>query len=306
MFRTENLRNTRISNLDRSVFLYINSESRGINGSNNNFTYDISNLPLNKNQQYNLFVKNVYFPSNSPQITNLYNYNKINYQIYRDDTGAVQTTRLITIDEGTYSSTQLAFNVARVFNSDFGSLAGTYGGDVYTFTYDDITNRINIKRDSVTLVSGIKYNVRFLSNDTNSQYQGQPGFGMGFVLGLGYNSFLNLPNDIVTTAGLAICPNPINLTPYLYYYLLIDGINNLNTASDLPSVNNIVFKCPLVVASGRYSYVFIDEANPEFGQLFVSTLPSVINVKVVDQYGNLFPLAENSAIDITLKITPAE
>ena len=125
-------------------------------------------------------------------------------------------------------------------------------------------------------------------------------------MGLAYNSFLNFPNNIVTTAGLAVCPNPVNLTPYLYYYLLVDGINNLNNASDLPSINNIVFKCPLVVASGRYSYVFIDEANPEFGQLFVSTLPSRINIKVVDQYGNLFPLAENSAIDITLKITPTE
>jgi hypothetical protein len=305
MFKTQNIRNTTISNLDKSVFIYLNSESKGIVGSNNNFNFDINNLPLDKNKQYNLFVKNVYFPANSPQITDLYNYNKMNIQIINRNTQAVVATQLITIRQGTYSSAQLIFEFARIFNSYLTNVAVSYGGDNYEFTYDDILNRILIRRLTLTPVGGVNFDVRLLSNDANSIYNGEPGFGLGFVMGMPYNSFFNLPLSNITN-NIFELPNPVNLTPYLYYYLLLEGINNLNTASDLPSVNNIIFKCPLIVASGRYSYVYIDEANPDFGQLFVSTLPSRLNIKVVDQYGNLFPLAENSAIDLTLKLTPTE
>lgn len=306
MNQLASVRELKTPKLDRACFIYVNSESKGILGNNNNFKYDISTLPIDKNKSYNLYVKNVYFPSNSPQITTNYNYRTIRYEIYRADTGVVQTTRTISIEEGTYSSTQLVYNLARVLNSDFGSLAGTYGGDQYTITYDDITNRISFRRDSKTDVAGIYYNIRLLSNDDNSQYNGEYGFGMGFVIGLGYNSFLNLPADIVSVSGLATCPNPPNLQPYLYYYIVLEGINNINIASDLPNVNNIVFKAPLTIADGRYSYVFVESSNPDFEQLFVSTLPSILNIRIIDQYGNLFPLAENSAIDITLKLVPIE
>jgi hypothetical protein len=300
------IRELKTPKLDRACFIYVNSESKGIIGSNNNFKFDISSLPIDKNKSYNFYVKNVYFPSNSPQITTNYNYRTIRYEIYRADTGVVQTTRTISIEEGTYSSSQLVFNVARVLNSDFGSLVGTYGGDQYTFTYDDITNRISIVRNSKNAVGGIFYNIRLLSNDDNSKYNGEPGFGLGFVLGLPYNSFLDLPADIVTTSGSAVCPNPPNLQPYLYYYIVLEGINNINVASDLPNINNIIFKAPLTIADGRYSYVFVESSNPDFEQLFVSTLPSILSIRIIDQYGNLFPLAENSAIDLTLKLVPIE
>lgn len=289
--------------LNKSSFFWINSESQNVTGTNNAFSYDISQTPLDKNKAYNLIIKSITYPNNSPQITTAYNYNSIAYQVIRADTGALQTTRTITLQEGTYDSAQLVFNLASLLNTDFASLA--YGDDTYTVIYSDITNRITFRRESKTAVGGIYYDIVLLANDTLSKYNGEPGFGLAFVLGLAYDGTLRLPSEVGNTNAVS-CPNPPNLQPYLYFSILLDGVNNYNHSSDTPSVNNIVYRCPLTIGSGRYSYVYIEENNPDFGQLYVSTLPSRLSFRLVDQYGNLFPTAENSAVDITIKLVPLE
>lgn len=297
-------RQLRTTALNRSTFLWINSESKNVTGSNNNFSYDIGQTPLDKNKPYKFIIKSVTAPNNSPQITARYNYNTINYEIVRDSDSTVMTTRQITIAEGTYDSAQLVFVVAQTLNNDFASVAGTYGGDAHTITYSDITNRITFRRTTFTTVGGQSFFIRLLANDANSTYDGTFGFGMGFILGLAYGGTLNLPRASVT-ADVA-CPSSPSLQPYLYYSILIDGINNYNHSSDIPSVNNICFRIPLTIGQGRYGYTFIEENNPDFGELYVSTLPSRLNFRVVDQYGQLFGFSENSALDLCIKLTPID
>lgn len=299
------IRNLKATKLDRANFIFLNSESRAVRGNNSNFEFDISGLPVDKNKSYNVFIKNVYFPNNSPQITNNYNYNKINYEIYDISSGTVATTRLLTIDEGTYDSAQLVYAIARVLNADMTTLAATYGGDQYAFIYDDIINRIRVYRNTVTPVGGITYGIRFLANDNNSTYNGEPGFGMGFVLGISYNSTFNLP----TSAGIGFIVSfnsPPQLQPYLYFYITVDGVSNHNISSDIENINNIMFRCPLAIGSQRYQYLYIEEAIPEFGQMIMSTLPSIIKVNILDQYGNSMSMAQNAAIDLTIKLVPLD
>lgn len=299
------IRNLKTTKLDRANFIFLNSESRSVRGNNYSFEFDISSLPIDKNKSYNIFIKNVYFPNMSPQITTKYNYNKINYEIYNISTGVVATTRSITLLQGTYDSAQLVYNFSRLLNSDLTTIAATYGGDQYTFLYDDIINRIRVYRNTVTPVSTVTYGIRLLANDNNSKYNGEPGFGLGFILGINYNSTFNLPN---TAGALDIVDfnNPPQLQPYLYFYITIDGVNNHNISSDIENLNNIMFRCPLAIGNQRYQYIYIEESIPEFGQMIMSTLPSIIKVNILDQYGNFMDLAQNSAIDMTIKLVPLE
>lgn len=299
------LRNLKATKLDRANFIFLNSESRSVRGTNNSFQFDIGTLPIDKNKSYNIFIKNVYFPNMSPQITTKYNYNKIFYEIYNISSGTVATTRSVTLLQGTYDSAQLVYNFSRLLNSDLTTVAATYGGDQYTFLYDDIINRIRVYRNTVTVVGGVTYGIRLLANDDNSKYNNEAGFGLGFVLGVNYNSTFNLPN----TAGVLNIidfPNPPQLQPYLYFYITIDGVTNHNMSSDIENVNNIMFRCPLAIGSQRYQYIYIEESIPEFGQMIMSTLPSTIKVNILDQYGNLMELAQNSAIDMTIKLVPLD
>lgn len=294
----------RTSNLNRASFFWINSESQNVVGTNNRFSYDITLTPLDKNKSHNITIKSVTFANNSPQITAAYNYNRIFYEIVRESDNVVMTTRSINIAEGTYDSAQLVYAYANALNSDFLSVSGTYGGDPHTITYSDITNRLTFRRTTFTAVGGNTFYLRLLANDANSTYNGETGFGMGFVLGLPYGGTLTLPRASAT-ADVA-CPNPPELMPYRYFNINMTGVNNYNHSSDAPSVNNIVFRCPLVVGTSRYSYIYIEEPHPDFGMLFFSTLPSRFEFSITDQYGQLFPLAENSAIDLCLKVVPLE
>jgi len=298
------IRNLKASKLDRANYLFVNSESKDlIRGTTNDFIFDIANLPIDKNKQYNIYIKNLYFPNMAPQITNNYNYTKITLQVLRLSDDALMTSTTITIDEGTYTTSQLCFTFARYMNTYSSSVSATYGGDQYDIGYDDIRNRIYFVRKTVTQITGITYYFRLLSNDSLSIYDNSYGFGLSYILGLSYNSFFNLPSIITTPNYLTLPPQ---MYPYLYFYITIYGINNVNLCSDIPGVNNIVFRCPLALDQPKYTYTYIEEAIPEFGQMIMSTLPTKLRITIIDQYGNLFPLSDNSAIDLTIKLVPIE
>lgn len=298
------IRNLKASKLDKANYLFINSESKDlITGSTNDFVFDISNLAVDKNKSYNVYIKNIYFPNMSPQITNTYNYTKIGIRVMRLSDNAIMTTTFISINEGTYSASQLAYYFVRALNNYSTSTTGLYGGDSYNVGYDDITNRLYIIRSSVTAVGGQIYYIRLLANDTYTLYNNSHGFGLAYILGLNYDSTFNLPSTSGTTLSF---PLPPQLYPYLYFYVTIDGINNVNYCSDIPNNNNIVFRCPLALDQPKYTYTYIEEAIPEFGQMIMSTLPTRMHFSVLDQYGNLFPLADNTAIDLTVKLVPIE
>jgi len=298
------IRNLKASRLDKANYLFVNSESKDlVSGNTNDFVLDITNLPIDKNKSYNIYIKNIYFPNMSPQITNNYNYNKIGLRVMRTSDNFIMASTTITISEGTYNASQLAYYVVRAINNYSSSVAGTYGGDSYNIGYDDITNRLYIIRSTVTAVGGQTYYFTLLANDTNTLYNGEHGFGLAYILGLNYDSTFNLPSTSGTTL---IFPLPPQLYPYLYFYITIDGVNNVNLCSDIPNLNNIVFRCPLALDQPKYTYTYIEEAIPEFGQMVMSTLPTKIRISVIDQYGNLFPLSDNTAIDMTLKLVPIE
>lgn len=298
------IRNLKASRLDKANYLFINSESKDIvRGNTNDFTVDIANLAIDKNKPYNIYIKNIYFPNMSPQITNNYNYNKIGLRVMRVSDNAIMATTTLTILEGTYSASQLAYYVVRAINNYSTSVAGTYGGDSYNMGYDDITNRLYIIRSTVTAVGGQTYYFRLLANDSNTLYDGSHGFGLAYVLGLNYDSTFNLPSS---TGSTLTFPLPPQLYPYLYFYISIDGISNVNLCTDAPGINNIVFRCPLALDQPRYTYTYIEESIPEFGQMIMTTLPTKFRISVLDQYGNLFPLADNTAVDMTLKLVPIE
>lgn len=300
-----NVRGLRTTPVNRATFLWINSESENVRGTNSSWEYDISALPLSKNVAYQLQIKSVTYPNNSPQITSAYNYNRIKYEIVREVDNVVMTTRTLTLAEGTYDSAQLVFAFSQALNSDFLSVAGTYGGDPHTVAYSDITNRLTFRRTTFTAVGGNTFYVRLLGNDSLTQYNGAFGFGMAFVLGVAYGGVLTLPRASAT-ADVA-CPNPPALTPYLYYSLLLEGINNANHSSDTPNIQNIVYRMPLTVGQGRYSYIYFETANVDQNTLYCSQLPSTLRFKIIDQYGQEFKsIPENAAIDLCMRIVPAE
>jgi len=293
--------------LNKASYLFINSESESVNGTNNNFSYSLDKLPQPKNIAFNFYVKEVFYPSNVHQLqSNHYNYNKIGFQIIRLSDNNVMTTTTLTIDEGTYDTSQLCTAVASWINSYMTANALTYGGDQHSVSYNQITNHISFTRLSTTTVGGNTFFIRLLANDSNAKYQGVPGFGLAYVLGLAYNTNLNLPSSHVSDPT-TICPNPPNLTPFQYFYISCTGLANMNLCSDVESTSSIIYRCPLSLSGvGRYSHLVIQEANPEYGQYYLPTLNNRLNFQLLDQYGNLFEMAENSAVDLTIKLVPIE
>ncbi len=303
----QNVRQLKTTPLNKASYLFINSESESVIGTNNNFSYSLDKLPQPKNISFNFYVKEVFYPSNVHQLqSNYYNYNKIGFEIVRVTGNIVQTTSTFTVDEGTYDTSQLCTALATQINAYMTSTSATYGGDQYTVNYNQITNRFSFTRLSTTTVSSHTFYIRLLANDDNAKYQGVPGFGLAYVLGLAYNSTLNLPSSH-TTNPTTISPNPPNLTPFQYFYISCTGLANMNLCSDVESTSSIIYRCPLSLSGvGRYNHLVIQESNPEYGQYYLPTLNNRLNFQLLDQYGNLFEMAENSAVDLTIKLVPIE
>jgi hypothetical protein len=302
----QNVRQLKTTPLNKASYLFINSESESVQGTNNNFSYSLDKLPQPKNISFNFYVKEVFYPSNVHQLqSNYYNYNKIGFEIRNIANQTVATTGTFTIAEGTYDTSQLCTALATQINAYMTSTSGSYGGDQYTVNYNQITNRFSFTRLSLTSPgSGVQYYIRLFSNDANAKYQGVPGFGLAYILGLAYNSTFNLPT---TLNGVSTCPNPPNLTPFQYFYISCTGLANMNLCSDVESTSSIIYRCPLSLSGvGRYNHLVIQESNPEYGQYYLPTLNNRFNFQLLDQYGNLFEMAENSAVDLTIKLVPIE
>jgi hypothetical protein len=301
----QNVRQLKTTPLNKASYLFINSESESVQGTNNNFSYSLDKLPQPKNISFNFYVKEVFYPSNVHQLqSNYYNYNKVGFEVRRLSDFAVQTTGTFTIAEGTYDTSQLCTALATQINAYMTSTSATYGGDQYTVSYNQITNRFIFTRLSVTTVGGNTFYIQLVSNDSNAKYQGVPGFGLAYVLGLTYNGQFPLPT---TVNGTATCANPPNLTPFQYFYISCTGLANMNLCSDVESTSSIIYRCPLSLSGvGRYNHLQIQEANPEYGQYYLPTLNNRLNFQLLDQYGNLFEMAENSAVDLTIKLVPIE
>ena len=73
-----NVRPLNTTPLNKASYLFINSESESVQGTNNNFSYSLDKLPQPKNISFNFYVKEVFYPSNVHQLqSNHYNYNRI-------------------------------------------------------------------------------------------------------------------------------------------------------------------------------------------------------------------------------------
>jgi len=304
----QNVRQLKTTSLNKASYLFINSESESVSGTNNNFSYALDKLPQPKNISFNFYVKEVFYPSNVHQLqSNYYNYNKIGFQIVRQSGNVVQATSTFTVDEGTYDTSQLCTALATQINAYMTANAAFYGGDQYTVSYNQITNHFAFTRLSTTTVSLHTFFIRLLANDANAKYQAVPGFGLAYVLGLAYDSTLNLPQSHIPGNNITICPSPPNLTPFQYFYISCTGLANMNLCSDVESTSSIIYRCPLSLSGvGRYSHLVIQESNPEYGQYYLPTLNNRLNFQLLDQYGNLFEMAENSAVDLTIKLVPIE
>lgn len=303
-----NVRQLNTTPLNKASYLFINSESESVSGANNNFSYSIDKLPQPKNISFNFYLKEVFYPSNVHQLqSNYYNYNKIGFEIVRQAGNIVQTTSTFTIDEGTYDTSQLCTALATQINAYMTTNSAFYGGDQYSVNYNQITNHFSFSRLSTTQVGGQTFYIRLLSNDANAKYLDVPGFGMAYVIGLAYDSTLDLPTTHNPGNNTTICPNPPNLTPFQYFYISCTGLANQNLCSDVESTSSIIYRCPLSLSGvGRYNHLVIQEANPEYGQYYLPTLNNRLNFQLLDQYGNLFEIAENSAVDLTIKLVPIE
>jgi hypothetical protein len=303
-----NVRQLGATPLNKASYIFINSESESVSGTNNNFSYAIDKLAQPKNISFNFYLKEVFYPSNVHQLqSNYYNYNKIGFNIRRFSDLSIQATSTFTIAEGTYDTSQLCTALATQINDYMTTNSATYGGDQYSVNYNQITNRFSFTRLSTTFVSGEKFYVQLLSNDSNAKYQNVPGFGLAYVLGLAYNSSISLPVVNTGTGSTITCPNPPNLTPFQYFYISCTGLANQNLCSDVENTSSIIYRCPLSLSGvGRYNHIVVQEANPEYGQYYLPTLNNRLNFQLLDQYGNLFEIAENSAVDLTIKLVPIE
>jgi len=294
--------------LNKASYLFINSESESVNGTNNNFSYSLDKLPQPKNIAFNFYVKEVFYPSNVHQLqSNYYNYNKIGVEVRRVSDNTLSGSWQYILPEGTYDTSQLCTALAKAINDQMFLEDQYHGGDQYSVNYNQITNRISITRLSTTVVGGNTFYLRLLATDNYAKYQGVPGFGLAYVLGLAYDSTLNLPSTHVAPNNIATCPSPPNLTPHQYFYISCTGLANMNLCSDVESTSSIIYRCPLSLSGvGRYTHLVIQESNPEYGQYYLPTLNNRLNFQLLDQYGNLFEMSENSAIDITIKLVPIE
>ena len=81
----------------------------------------------------------------------------------------------------------------------------------------------------------------------------------------------------------------------------------MNLCSDVEGTSSIIYRCPLSLSGvGRYNHLVIQESNPEYGQYYLPPLNNRLNFQLLDQYSNLFEMAENSAVDLTIKLVPIE
>lgn len=285
-----------------ATYLFINSLSPNVKGTSNNYNVDITKLPLQKNKSYNWFIKQVYYPSAINQLQNkYYNYNKIYIEVLNRTTQAVVGNQSMMVTEGTYDTTQLATSFISALNNF--QTSSSFGGDQYTMSYSDITNKYSIKRLTQTAVGGVYYDIRICSNDSFSFYNGMPGFGLSWILGCNNNTVFNLG----TSAGFTVeFPNPPCLNPFQYFFITMNGLNNINFSTDINQRNDMIMRCPLNMSSSKYGYFFIEEANQEFSQLYMSTLTQNINIQIIDQYANPLQLSNNTEIDITFKLVSTE
>jgi hypothetical protein len=116
--------------LNKASYLFINSESESVNGTNNNFSYSLDKLPQPKNIAFNFYVKEVFYPSNVHQLqSNYYNYNKIGVEVRRVSDNTVSGTYQYILPEGTYDSSQLCTALAKAINDHMDLDAAFHGGD---------------------------------------------------------------------------------------------------------------------------------------------------------------------------------
>lgn len=288
-------RNLNENKANEANYLFINSESKKVSGANNNFSFDMSDFPVIKNKPYNLFIKNVYYPTTINQITALYNYNKFTLDIY-DGSNVFYYSYTITISEGTYNTSQYAQAVAKAMNTIF----DTYNLDRIKMGYDDIRNRFYFQREN-NINNGYTYYIR--GDDSLSQYNGEYGFGGAYVLGLNYNTQFLIGTNVFLDYYL---PNPGNLQPYSYFFMNISGVTNLNYNTDIPERFDILYRCPMNLSNNKYQYAFIEESNESFTQMTFSVLPTRMNISFIDQYNNLVNFPQTASVDITLKLVPLE
>ena len=307
----ERQRKHQMSTLNRSSYIFLNSESdtiNQINGNNAQFSFDVArNLPhLDVNKEYNIYIKDIFFKNSIYQLDSTYNYNRIRVEAYRSDTNAVVNNTTLTLLEGSYDVDSFISQFQTILNA----WCTNNNYNTYSVGYNSYQNQITFNRNTLSFFPTTAYyiHLRFRSDDALSRYNGTFGFGLSWIIGLAKNSFYNLPTIVSANPALVWYspPNQLNLQPHTYLYISIsNGISNLNYATDIPNINSVMYRIPLI--SKRFELLYIDSTNPEFTMYHSGNLPNVLFITLLDQYGNIVNLRdETSAWDLTLKVVPVD
>lgn len=307
---------------DRSCFVYVNNEAHTIMRQTSNnpsvFAYDISNLSIDFNKPYRLYIKSVNYSNSINQLcTANYNYNQMYVNFSFVGTGAPSTTinYRVAVREGIYNATQLASELTTSINSLISTIYASIGisNDKYTVSYDSISGKFTIYRQTATKVTSTNYysTLNLLSNTSYDSYNSMFGFGLSWIIGLNSNTSLNIDTVQSNVPQIGVTnqyylTNPCNLMPFTYFYVSIDGISNKIISSDFGNSNtSIVVRLPLIQAP--WSDAFYEENNPEYSQLYFGVLPRILRFTLLDQYANVLQnLSSNFNIDLQIKLVPVE
>ena len=201
----------------------------------------------------------------SMEIPNLrYPVNRFNDVVYFKENGGATITTSLT--NQTYTGTELAVELASKLTASSGV------AETYTGTYNQQTKKITITAGGFTGLS-------FVDGDNNSNTV--TGFAAGPIL-LG--------------GGTATYTVRLDGTSY------IDVITNISTdnySSDKKS--NVLFRIPMLQPFGSIVYI----SNPTDDFLSISTDSiQTLDIRLIDDQGNIFELPSNCNISMTLKLIP--
>ena len=225
------------------------------------------------------------------QISDKYNYNKVRFYITN---GANIIILYGQIAEGNYNSEEFILAFERMLNT----VLAAYG--TYSVSYNSISNRVTI-----TCLTNLIPAARVYIDAQDTEYSFSPiansfGFGMSYVLGCAENTRLeNVLPHLTGAANSTSISGPLKLTPYNFFYIAIDNITNTNAASDVDSVTNLLFR--VAVPTLKNSSVYIDNANPEFNEMYTTNLPSNLRINLIDQYGQTLD-GFNGELSLTIKL----
>lgn len=236
------------------IKLYVNSKDRIYKSDTiTNFSIQLNDLGVNQSIK-GYRINNVSLPKSEYYTIYPPNDNTNNQTFTLNDGGIVN----VLIKVGNYTISQLISELQTKLN--------LYGSQVYTVTYDSITNKINISAVN-------PFQIAFSSNNAKYTYQ-----AIGFILGWhdGNGNILN-----VTSTTSATSPRQVVLSGSLNYFIKSSVLTTYKTCFFNNVSNNVIFSIPN--SGNLYEIIYYQNSNNIFNNVN-NIVTNVFDFVLCDDY----------------------